>query len=282
MHPKMPTSPPCLWRQPFPEEITQNLNNSALELAGAISGHSTLLLHTPPQPYRAVLQGLDNTSALSWITHGTTPQALPPAQLLRALAWECRHYNSHLTPCFLPGSTNTFADLLSRSFHLPDAMVLVLAQQLAPMQPPWKFVTPPVTMVSSMNSALLSKPPETESPSPEPIVMTPLGLHGLTSVGLSTKTCGYNISPTLYPSCKYLLPDTEMAIWLPRALQSKVKRWKQPFEPWGRPSPHWDSPTPAYKTPVNLISASTANCNITARPTHLHYESNQYCYKFSQ
>jgi hypothetical protein len=85
-----PDAAPSIWHQPFPSAIqvafvstsnpSKSINNSTLELAGAVLSHATLLHCTPPQPYRVVLQGIDNTQR--WPGSNAVPPQPPWHQLI--------------------------------------------------------------------------------------------------------------------------------------------------------------------------------------------------------
>jgi hypothetical protein len=251
-----PATPPCAWRQPLHPAAktslltatnpTGTLNNSELELQAAVLGYATLLQNTPAQPHRTVVQGTDNTAAQSWTHKGSTATSLVPARLLRVLADESRRFNSRLSAVYIPGETNTIADLLSRSFHLSDTALLEQLNTLAPHQPPWKLVTPPAPLVSALNSAILNKHHATPFHTPGQQETAPHGLFGHTSVCPLTKTQDCNTLTTQCPSYKFLRTDIAWAPWLPAALQSKLEQWRRHYVPWDRPFPYWDRPIPAF------------------------------------
>ncbi|MFN9980878.1 MAG: hypothetical protein ACK53Y_13215, partial [bacterium] len=128
------------------------------------------------QPHRTVVQGTDNIAAQSWTHKGSTTTSLVPARILRVLADESRRFNSCLSTVYIPGETNTIADLLSRSFHLSDTALLDQLNTLAPHQPPWQLVTPPAPLVSTLNSAILNKYHATPFHTPEQQETAPRGL----------------------------------------------------------------------------------------------------------
>jgi len=280
---------PTVWRQPFPDTVRQALttathqgtvNNSELELAAAVLGHELLLKSTPWHPYRSVLQGIDNSAAQAWITRGTTSASFIPAHFLRLLACASRNHNSRLSALFIPGKTNTLSDLLSRSFHLTDTELLHNIQQMAPLQQPWRLVTPTEAEVSTVNSILLKLKQSEEYHFPGQPVMTPHGLPGRSSVSPYHKTRGSATLTTPCQSFRYLPTDTASVRWLPPALLSRLERWRQPFVPWARRSPHWVSVTQDSKHLDDWTSVYTDNSKLIQKRTHPRQELNPSPYRF--
>jgi hypothetical protein len=277
-------SQPCVWRYPFHDEIQQqivsqhnltgSLTNSDLELAAAITGYATQQHVIPPTPYNHTFLATDNTPTQAWVHRGSKSSIGPPAWLLRHLAQTCRSHNSLLFPIFTPGTTNTIADFLSRSFHLTDAMVLHELQNIAPIQPPWKLVTPPAATTSAMNCALLNKKLPEPSLQAVPRALAPPGPYGPTFVSRSPVTLSSTTSKTHCHYSKYSLHDTEWEQLLPPTLRSALERWKAPFVPWGRRSPHWAIKTPGCRHRENLTSDSIGNSKATTKPTHPLHELN--------
>jgi len=191
-------SQPCIWRTSLPHTITQclvprdnphgTLTNNDLELAAAILGHATQLHAMPHQPYTNTYLGTGNVAAQSWLRNGSVSTLKPPAPLLRQLAFDCQHFNSSLSAFHVSGSTNTLADFLSRTIHLSDDQLLHAVQRLAPIQPPWKLVTPPASWVSRMSSALLNCRHVMEFPTHKWTAQTQDGLRGPPSATLLIKT----------------------------------------------------------------------------------------------
>ncbi len=240
---------PCIWRSKFHKGTTQALvtadhttgtiNNSELELAAAVLGHAIQLATCPTRAYTSTYLATDNTPTQAWIAAGSVSTVKAPSFLLRRLAQDCRLANATLTSIAVPGLSNTIADLLSRSFTLPDAEILARVQTQFPIQPPWRLVTPPEALACEVNSALLSRLPDMEFHPLELPVKTLPGEHGPTSATHYTKIHGCPTWKTPYPSYKSMLRDIEWAQWLPPALLSRLERWKLPFAPLVRRSPHW-------------------------------------------
>jgi hypothetical protein len=113
--------------------------------------------------------------------------------------------------------------------------------------------------------------PYWESMCPEPVVMICHGIYGQNSVSHCPVTLS---SKTLPPFCKYLLYDIEWVCWLPPIMQSRLKRWKDPYVPLGRSLPHRDMPTHNYNHQANWISDYTDNCKATVNKTLHHIKSN--------
>jgi len=133
---------------------TGDLSVNGLESAAMVVGQHTMLQHMPPTTYFANCVATDNTSDLAWVTNGSPMMSGPPTLLLRSLATVNQAKTSTLHATATPGSTNTIADFLSRSFALSDTDLLTHLQCLVPIQPPWKLVTPTVNCISETNSAL--------------------------------------------------------------------------------------------------------------------------------
>lgn len=243
---------PCAWWQPLHPDAWHSLltatnlggmlKNSELELQAAVLGYAALLHNTPSHPHCTVTQGTDNMAAQSWTTKGSTATSLVLAS---------RHFSSRLSTVYIPGDTNTIADLLSCSFHLSDDALLKQLNTLALHQPAWKLVTPLAPLVSVLNSAILNKHQAMPFRTPEQQETTEHGLFGWSSVGPLTKTLGCNTLRTQCPSSKSLHTGIAKAPWLPAALQSKLGQWRQPFMPWDRRFPYWDNLTPAFSHWVN-------------------------------
>jgi len=269
-------SQPTVWRQHFPDTVRQALttaeqhgtvNNSELELAAAVLGHDLLLTSTPGHPYRSVLQGIDNSAAQAWITRGASSASFIPAHFLRLLACASRTHNSRLSSTFIPGHTNTLSDLLSRSFHLTDTELLNTINQMAPLQQPWKLVTPTEAEASKVNSILLNRRPNEEYHFQGRMALTTHGPPGRSSVSHYPKTRGSATSKTQCHYSKFLPTDTASVKWLPPALLSGLERWRRPFVPWARRSPHWVSVTQDSKPPDDWTSVYTANSKLIQKQT---------------
>ena len=164
-----PEAQPCAWRHKFHPNIPANLIsftnpvgtlcNSDLELAAVVVGNATQQHYIPKPTYTCTYIATDNSATQAWIHKGSTTTAGPPAFLLRQLALDCCYNSCTVIPIFTPGHTNTIADFLSRSFALSDDDLVQQLQQRWPIQPPWRLVTPPGNITSSMNWALSKQLP---------------------------------------------------------------------------------------------------------------------------
>jgi len=145
---------------------------------------------------------------------------------------------------------------------------------MAPLQQPWRLVTPTEAEAYTVNSILLKMKPSEEYQFLGQPAMTTHGLPGRSSVSPCPKTCG---SATLKTPChyfKYLPTDIASAKWLPPALQSKLERWRRPFVLWARRLPHWDSVTRGSKHLDDWTSAYTGNSKLIQKQTHHQQELN--------
>ena len=87
--------PAIFWHTTFPQVIQQQvvstsnplevINNSQLELAGAIT-NDAVLWHVTPHPPQAVLTGCDNMVAVSWMRKVAVTMDGPVASLLHLYA----------------------------------------------------------------------------------------------------------------------------------------------------------------------------------------------------
>jgi hypothetical protein len=284
-------SQPYVWRHKLPSDIQARLISSTnpsgdltvndFELAAAVLGHATQLHTTIPKPFSTTITATDNTAAASWLLRGSTSNAKPPAYLLRQLAQDCRTHNSSLNPIFAPGTTNTIADFLSRSFHLSDGDLLMELQHNYPIQPPWKLATPPAHSTYSMNLGLSKRSQPMEYHPPVHVATTPHGQYGLTSASPCLVTHSSSTWTIPCRSSSYSLHDTGWARWLPPTMQSKLEQWKAPFVPLGRRSPHWDTKTPDYSHPADWISDYTGNSKHIPNMTPHRVGSNQSLFSYS-
>jgi len=248
------STPPIVWRAPFPTSISDrlasatnkgHLTNSDLELAALVTG-SAVAAATPSSTRHALFCAVDNTPALAWTAKGSTTSTGPPAFLLRQLAQLCRSLDYSLTPAFTPGLTNSLADLCSRSFHLSDAAFLHLIQTKYPTQPSWSLARPPTALLSKMNSALLKQMQPLESQAHR----TRHGNSGVPSAGNSAKMPTWSPPLTPSPSCKFSPAATGWESFLPATLKSELARWREPFVPLARRWPHWGTGIPACSHPA--------------------------------
>jgi hypothetical protein len=242
---------PYVWRQAFPPHIqsrlvsttnpTGDITNSDLELTALVLGHHTQHQLIPKLPYTCTYIATDNTPTHAWVSKGSPTTTGPPAFLLRQLARDCRDARATVYSVFTPGSSNTIADFLSRSFALSDSAVLQHLQHHFPVKPPWKLVKPPNTITSELNSLLLRKVPQQESQLVERPQPTQVGPYGQTFASVSPATHCSTASTTHYPCYKYSLRDTAWETWLPPVLRSRLEQWRVPYARWARRWPSWGS-----------------------------------------
>jgi hypothetical protein len=243
-----------VWRAPFPSSIQNNLishsnpqgtiTNSNLELCAIIVG-AALAASTTFIPHPSILLASDNTPAIGWATKGSTTSSTATAYLLHQLAHTRRATPFNLSPIFTPGDTNQLADCCSRSFHFSDASFLCTIVQKYPVQPPWKLIHPPCSLLSRMNFALFMKLLQLASATIHSVQATPHGTCGLTSAGSSTKIQHWPTCLIQFPFYNYLVNDIGWASLLPVGLTPALERWKEPYQPLARRSLHWDSKTHA-------------------------------------
>jgi len=280
-------SAPYAWRYAWPEHVKQRLVSTVnpsgdlsindLELAAIITASGTQIAHTPNiLNHSHTCIATDNTAAHAWVTKGSPTSTTAPAFLLRQLAWDCRRQDVSIQTVHTSGSSNTVADLLSRSFALSDSELLAALSRAAPSQRPWRLVTPPAATISTVSLALSRKFPQTGSPSHNKGPTTPHGLSGPSSARSCTVTPSYRTSTNPCPYSRSSLTDTEWEPWLPLALRSKLEQWNQPFVPLGRRWPHWAITTPGSNSPVNSTYGCIANYRHTLRKTHRQPGSNPF------
>ena len=247
-----PSATPYVWRAPFPLPVQHSLvsnsnpagtiNNSELELAGAIAHDAVIACHVPYRPL-STLAGTDNTPALSWLQRGAITTTGPTAAMLHLHARLRRAQRFRSTFCSVPGIDNSLADFASRSFHLSDDDFLAAFSARFPSQPTWQLLHLPTALSSKLTSVLQrqTQPEVLLLPEHDPLVT--FGKSGpptaLTSV--PTPSCW----PTMIPSHFYKSTPYATALehYLPAAVRSRNDRWKKPFVPLGRRSPDWVFPT---------------------------------------
>jgi hypothetical protein len=129
-----PTTPvPVVWRYQFPAEITTKLvstsnpngtlNNSELELAGAVLHHD-IIAQCFDVRERTTKSNTDNTATLFWNRKGSITTSSPTAYLLRLKALHQRYHRYLALHDFLPGSQNNMADDASRLHTLTNSEFL--------------------------------------------------------------------------------------------------------------------------------------------------------------
>jgi len=275
---------PTIWRAPFPAPIqrqlvsfanlTGDVSNSDLELAGYLLGH-TVLPTCGDQP-TTVLCATDNTPTQAWVTRGSPTSTQAKAFLLHTLGCICRARNMSTVACFIPGLSNSLADFCSCAWHLSDNQLLAAVNCRFPVQPSWTLAHPEKDQLLKTISVLSRKLPLEASPPCAPTAPTQAGLSGNRSASPLLKTQPWLTLQTPSHSCGYSPTATELAPWLPPVLASALAQWRTPFEPWGRRSPHWAALAHACNRPEDWICAYTDFSKLTQRKmTHPH-GSSQY------
>jgi hypothetical protein len=111
---------PVAWRHPWDPAMrhrlvsqsnpTGDIDNNTLELAALVTGHHVQNARIAPRPSVNTVVAKDNTPAQAWMQAGSVSTTKSPAFLLNLAAADCRRWNSHLSPVYTPGTTNTIAD----------------------------------------------------------------------------------------------------------------------------------------------------------------------------
>jgi hypothetical protein len=239
---------PILWRARFTPTVVNALvsssqplgtiTNSDLELAGTIAHHD-VLAHYADIREHTIHNLHDNTPAVFWQRKGSTTTTKAAAYLLRLQSLHQRFYRYVPLHDYIPGPSNTMADLCSRAWHLTDSDLLTLFNSRFPQPQSWMLcqVRPP--MLSALISALSS----TRS-APESFLHVP---RQLTTIGPAGQTFALPINlipssatlPIPSRSSKSGAPATVTAEPLPAVNPSGLALWKTPCVQWGRRSPAW-------------------------------------------
>ena len=113
------TAAPILWRFPFPDHIQRrvvsfdnpkgDINNSQLELAGAIAQHD-VAAQTWDVRHCTIATRNDNSAAVAWSLKGSVSRNDPVAYLLRLFSLHRREFRYSTTIAHLSGDLNRMAD----------------------------------------------------------------------------------------------------------------------------------------------------------------------------
>ena len=169
---------PILYRVPWSKEVISQLitdknpngtiTNSDLELAGGL-----LHLKSTVQSYdvreRTIDSKTGNLATTFWQRKGSASTDKAPAHLLRLHGIHQRIHRYVARHDYMPGVQNWMADDASRLFHLSDKQFLSYFNYNYPQKQPFKLVTLPPAIVSSVISALLRQTCSAESLRIEPI-----------------------------------------------------------------------------------------------------------------
>jgi len=243
---KQPTAFRLLFNQNIQQDLVSSANptgsitNSDLELASLVLG-AAVLQDIAPTAQACAFSASDNTPAVSWARKGSTTSIGANAHLLRWLASLTRASNLTLHPVSVPGSTNTIADFLSRSFYLDDQALLAELNKRFPTQPSWQLAHPTFSHKHELISALSRKPFQWHSATHAKEETARQQQRGKPSVTALTSIPPWPTAPTPFHHSNYLPIDTEQEKLLPAALKCAARQWETPFVPWDRRSPSWAS-----------------------------------------
>jgi hypothetical protein len=257
---KQPTAFRLLFSQNIQQDLVSSANptgsitNSDLELASLVLG-AAVLQDIAPTAQACAFSASDNTPAVSWVRKGSTTSIGANAHLLRWLASLTRASNLTLHPVSVPGSTNTIADFLSRSFYLDDQALLAELNKRFPTQPSWQLAHPTFSHEHELISALSRKPSQWHSATHAKEETARQQQRGKPSVTALTSIPPWPTAPTPFHHCNYLPIDTEQEKLLPAALKCAARQWETPFVPWDRRSPSWASQTQGSPPLVHSTSA---------------------------
>jgi len=244
---------PLIWRTAFPTSITASLcthdnptgsvTNSDLELLAIVSHIQHLQQHRDLSN-DTLLLGSDNSAAVAWCNKQSTTTTGPAAFLLRHLGLLSRRAQLCPRVVFVPGSSNTIADFLSRSFHLSDDMVAHHLSTSSDLQTSFQWLRLNTDKLSQLTSCVSRQLLPMESLRLEPPGPMVLGPPGAPSAPPPTSTH----TSTLFgiPSIpSFSSPtSTEPAKFLPVEILSAARRWLMPFVPWDRRWPSWGKRIP--------------------------------------
>lgn len=113
---------PIVWQVEWPMDIQAKFDKleitiNDLELAGMVLGWLALDDLAPSLDYMHIGIFSDNTSAVAWLTKGSTTTSKAAGALLRFLHHRIRlRRASPCIPIYIPGEYNTMADVSSRAF----------------------------------------------------------------------------------------------------------------------------------------------------------------------
>jgi len=272
---------PTAFRLSFPNSIrramvsTNNplgtLTNSDFELAALVLG-AAILPTIAPTPHYCAYAASDNTPAVAWCNKGSTSSAGANAHLLRWLAHLTRQSRLTLQPISVPGTSNTIADFISRSFSLSDQDLQNELNSRFPYQHAWQIAHPTPEHEQYLISALSKTTWQQRCATPGKEGIEPQRPCGTPSATPCTSTPPCPTVTTRSQRYSSSPIDTALESLLPAALVSAVKRWGMPFVPWGRRSPSWDCQTPASRQRGNWTSAFPNSLPPTTNQTHRQQE----------
>jgi hypothetical protein len=248
--PTSATTPPLVWREPFPLHIqadlvsfahpTGSLTNSDLELAGVLC-HQDVLAEVADCRERTLATLCDNTPAVAWIKKGSVSNNSSAAYLLRLLALHQRHHRYLTEVSHIPGVLNSMADDASRLWHLSDSAFLSYFNKTYPQPQSWVLCPLRSKMSSAVISALQKKRPSPESFLAAALPPARTGTSGHPFVSPSTRAPCSLTSLTKSDFSKSLPIESarEPLHVTPATNRSDLEQWRTTSAPSVRASPVW-------------------------------------------
>jgi hypothetical protein len=242
------TSPPILWRQRFPQRLSQALitaenpsgtiSISDLELAGVIA-HQEVVCAARDVSERTLWIASDNRAAVSWATKGSSTSVAARSHLLRLSALHQRAHRYVARHHYIPGPVNAMADDASRRWDLTDDQLLTHFNSTYPQATSWQLQTLTSAINASLNGALFKKRATLASLLSVMPPPPPRGGSGRPSVPAweSTPTARGASTPSLFSSSSR--NDIALAPSRPDVNPSALARWRKPYERWARRTPDW-------------------------------------------
>ena len=241
---------PTLWRARFPSHVTSDLvtfenphgsiNNSQLELAGAIA-HNDVLQQAVNCTGRTTVPLGDNIATTAWQHKGSASTSGPTAYLLRINSLHQRHYRYLAKADYIAGPVNQMADDCSRLWHLTDSQLLAYFNCKYPQERPWQLVQLRSEMHSTLIKALQQQRPEPQSFLRELSPKMVTGASGKASLPLSqalTRTSMERRTQSSFLFSKFSPLDSAPASLLPAVDLSGVDQWRTTYGPSARKY-HW-------------------------------------------
>ncbi len=247
-----PTTPPILWRWPFPSFLQADLvtadnragsvSISDFELAGILA-HKDVLARERHVHERTIWIAGDNRAALSWATKGSVTASSARAYLLRLNALHQRQHRYVARHHYIPGAVNAMADDASRLWHLSNAELISHFNLTYPQHTSWEMRTLNPAFASSLIGALSRRPLPTAAVHNAYTPRQPLGSSGRPFVP------AWASAPTPWgPATPYLFSNsspsaTALANSPPATSLSALGQWRTPYAMWARRTPHWGPQT---------------------------------------
>ena len=266
---RSPTAAPILWRHPFPDHVQRrvvsfdnpggDINNSQLELAGALAQHD-IAAQAWDVRHCTIATRNDNSATVAWSLKGSVSRNDPVAYLLRLFSLHRREFRYTTTIAHLAGDLNRMADDCSRLWHLTDSQLLTYFNSKYPQRKPWRMCRLRSAMSSAVISALSSKRSSPGSWTPKTKQTTESGTRsGAPSAPPSTSTNTSPPSTIPSPSFKYSSVGSATAASPYTELRSAHVLLRNTSARLDRRSPDWVSPTLASTTRASSTSASKGN-----------------------